>query len=86
MPTDDELAVRACIINIVLGSGVYGNSTTVNHLCSLINEPQSDLVTHCQELSNSHSWFQFDNPTISITDTQQAVEFAKEIRRNLYGL
>lgn len=86
MPTDEEKAIRACIINIVLGSGVYGNSTTVGHLSKLIQEPEREIETHCRALSNVYSWVSFTNVTVSVHNTAKATEFVQETRREIHDL
>lgn len=88
MPPSDEderRSIKACIVNLALGSGIYGSTTTINKLVRLLAHIDEDFVRELTaELADSEDWISFNGTTISIGDEEAALSYVEETREELY--
>jgi hypothetical protein len=79
MPTESELEMRACIVQLARGTSIYENSVPIDYLESLLGD-HIDIAGHCAALDRNHSWASFDEVGIKITDKAAASAYIKSNR------
>ncbi|WP_435195147.1 hypothetical protein [Natronomonas sp. EA1] len=87
MEADEMSELQACILQLTATNGMYSpRSMYVEQLDrQIVGYSEREISAAAASLADEHDWATFSNSKFTITDREEALRTATELRTDVYG-
>lgn len=87
MEEDEMSELQACILQLTATNGVYSPRSMYAEQLDrqIVGHGEEEIGAAAALLADEHTWASFSNSEFTITDREEALRTAAELRKDVYG-